>query len=49
MPCKRTLILTSQKHFPKTMTQREFGYGLFTNLARIIVVCDFSPISFKLK
>ena len=26
-----------------------FDYGLFTNLPRIIVTCDFSPTSFKLK
>ena len=24
-------------------------YGLFTNLPRVIVACDFSPSSFKLK
>ena len=43
------LILTNKKHFPKTISQREFGYGLFTKLPRIIVTCDFSQGSFKLK
>ena len=33
-------ILTNEKHFPKTINQWEFGYGLFTNLLRIIVACD---------
>ena len=27
----------------------EFDYGLFTNSPRIIVACDFSPSSFRLK
>ena len=35
--------------FPKTTNQSEFDYGLFTNLLRIIVDCDFSRSSFKLK
>ena len=26
-----------------------FGYGLFTNLPRIIVACEFFPSSFKLR
>ena len=42
-------ILTNEKHFPRTMNQWEFDYGLFTNLPRIIVARDFSPSSFKLK
>ena len=42
-------ILTNEKHFPKTINQWEFDYVLFTNLRRIIVDCDFSPSSFKLK
>ena len=42
-------ILTNERHFPKTISQYEFDYGLFTNLPRIIVACNFSPSSFKLK
>ena len=42
-------ILTNEKHFPKTINQWEVDYGSFTNLLRIIVNCDFSPSSFKLK
>ena len=41
--------MTNEKHFPRTMNQWEFDYGLFTNLPRIIVARDFSPSSFKLK
>ena len=41
--------LTNEKHFPKTINQEEFDYGLFTNLPRIIITRDFSPSSFKLK
>ena len=37
------------QYFPKTVSQWEFDYGLFTNLPRIIVACDFSPSSFKLR
>ena len=40
-------ILTNEKHFPKTIGQWEFGCGLFTNLPRIVVACDFSPSSFS--
>ena len=29
--------MTNEKHFPKTISQWEFDYGLFTNLPRIIV------------
>ena len=36
------LISTNEKHFPKTISQWECDYGLFTNLPRIIVPCDFS-------
>ena len=43
------LIFTKEKHFPKTISQWKFDYGLFTNLPRIIVAYDFSPSSFKLK
>ena len=35
--------MTNENHFPKTISQWEFDYGLFTNLPRIIVTCDFSP------
>ena len=42
-------ILTNEKHFPKTISQWGFDYGLFTNLLRITIACDFSPSSFKLK
>ena len=41
--------MANEKHFPKTISQWEFDCGLFTNLPRIIVACDFSPSSFKLK
>ena len=41
--------MTNEKHFPKTISQWEFDYGLFTNLPRIIIPHDFSPSSFKLK
>ena len=37
--------MTNEKRFPKTISQWEFDYGLFTNLSRIIVACDFSPSS----
>ena len=42
-------MLTNEKYFPKTISQWEFDYGLFTNLPRIIVARNFSPSSFKLK
>ena len=37
--------MTNEKHFPKTIGQWEFDYGLFTNLPRIILACDFYPSS----
>ena len=43
------LFLTNKKNVVKTINQWEFDCGLFTNLPRMIVVCDFSPSSFKLK
>ena len=49
MSCERLQILTNEKHFPKTINQWEFDYGLFTNLPRIAKFTDFFPISFKLK
>ena len=42
-------ILTNEKHFPQTINQWEFDYGLFTNLPRIIVAFDFPPSSLKSK
>ena len=42
-------ILTNEKHFPKTISQSEFDYGIFTNFQRIIVAYDISPNSFKLR
>ena len=41
------LGLTNEKHFPKSISQWEFDYGLFINLPIIISACDFSPSSFK--
>ena len=41
--------MTNEKHFPKTISLWEFDYGLFTNLLRIIVACDFFSSSFKLR
>ena len=41
--------MTNEKQFPKTISQWEFDYGLFTNLPRIIVACDFPQSSFKLR
>ena len=50
MSCERALNFDQwKKHFPKTISQWEIDYGLFTNLPRIIVACDFSPSSFELK
>ena len=46
---KEYVILTNEKHFPKTINQGEFDYGLFTNLPIIIFACNFSPSSFKVK
>ena len=40
-------ISINEKHFPKTTSQWEFG--LFTNLSRIIIACDFFSSSFKLR
>ena len=42
-------ILTNAKQFPKTISQKEFDYRLFTKLPRVIVARDISPSSFKLK
>ena len=41
--------LTNETQFLETLRQWKFDYGLFTNLPRVIVVCDFSPSSFELK
>ena len=42
-------MLINDKYFPKTMSQGQFESGLFTKLPRIVIVCDISPSSFKLK
>ena len=42
-------VLTNETQFLQTLRQWKFDYGLFTNLPRVIVVCDFSPSSFELK
>ena len=42
-------ILTNEKNFPKTISQSEFNYGMFTNLPKIIIAYNFSPSSFKLR
>ena len=39
----------NEKHFPKTISQWEFDYGLLKSLLRIIVTCDFSQSYFKLR
>ena len=50
MSCEYALNFDQkEKHFPKTISQYEFDCGLFTNLPTIIVACNFSPSSFKLK
>ena len=36
--------MTNEKYFPKTISQWEFDYGLFTNLPRIIIPHDFSRV-----
>ena len=41
--------MTTEKHFPKTISQWEFDYGLFTNLSTILVTCNFFPSSFTLR
>ena len=41
--------MTNEKHCPKTLSQWEFDYGLFTNLPRAFVPHDFSASSLKLK
>ena len=47
--CERALNFDQWKTFPKNYEPTRVWYGLFTNLPRIIVACDFSPSSFKLK
>ena len=49
MSCERALNFDQWRTFPKTISQWESDYGLFTNLPRIIKFTDFSPSSFKLK
>ena len=48
MSCEHALNFYQWKHFPKTMSQWEFDYDLFTNLLTI-VTHNFSTGSFKLK
>ena len=43
MSCGRPLKFDQWKKIKK------FDYGLFTNLPRMIVTCDFSPSPFKLE
>ena len=38
-----------KKHFLKTISQQEIGYGFFTKLPKISVVCHISPSPFILK
>ena len=33
--------MTNEQHFPKTISQREFDYSLFTNLSRILSPATF--------
>ena len=40
--------MTNEK-LTKNISQWDFDFSLFTNLPRIIITCDFSPSSFKLK
>ena len=42
-------MLINDKYFPKTMSQGQFESELFTKLPRIVIVCDISLSSFKLK
>ena len=42
-------IFWPMKNFPKTISQSEFDFGLFTNLLIIIFARDFCPSSLKLK
>ena len=41
--------MTNEKQFPKTISQLQFDYGLFTNLLRTVKFTNFPPSSFKLK
>ena len=47
--CERALNFDQWRTFPENYEPTRVWYGLFTNLPRIIVACDFSPTSFKLK
>ena len=42
-------MLISEKDFTKSVTQQVCDWDLFTRLPRIIIACDFSQSSFKLK
>ena len=48
MPFERGLNFDQWKTFSENYKQWEFDYGLFTNLLRIIVACDFWPTSEEL-
>ena len=37
-------ILTNEKNFPKTISQWEFDYGMFTNLPKIIIAYNFPGV-----
>ena len=49
MSCERALNWINEKCFPKTISQWEFDYSLFTKNDCGKNDCDFSPSSFKLK
>ena len=49
MSRKRVLDFEHESHFPKTISQQEFDYDLFTKLPRTTVDRVFLPISFKLE
>ena len=34
--------MLNDKHYPETLGQSEFDYGLFTNLPKILLAGDFS-------
>ena len=41
--------MANEKHFPKTISQKNFSYALFTKVPGIIAFRNFSPSLFKLK
>ena len=44
MSCEGALNFDNEKHFPKTIGQWDFDYGLFANLSRIVKFIDFFRI-----